>query len=125
MSICAGNNRYDASRAGINRIRAAVVSELLSIVASRIRIANAAAARKASANRRGKIREARVGSSGARLRRARNKIHGTSFNDAFESLNCQSPEVVKWLGIRQRGICRLRLAPASGISASMELWPSG
>jgi hypothetical protein len=29
------------------------------------------------------------------------------------------------LRIRQRQICRLRLAPASGISALPELWPSG
>src|SRR5450631_1758189 len=28
-------------------------------------------------------------------------------------------------GIRRTGICRLRLAPASGISALPELWPSG
>jgi hypothetical protein len=28
-------------------------------------------------------------------------------------------------GIRPTGICRLRLAPASGISALPELWPSG
>jgi hypothetical protein len=33
--------------------------------------------------------------------------------------------VIKPSGIRQPEICRLRLAPASGISALMELWPSG
>jgi hypothetical protein len=37
----------------------------------------------------------------------------------------RSPRVAGRLRMRQAGICRLRLAPASGISASMELWPRG
>jgi hypothetical protein len=37
----------------------------------------------------------------------------------------RSSGINKWRRFRQRGICRLRLALASGISASTELWPSG
>ena len=38
---------------------------------------------------------------------------------------CDAYRAIELQGFRRPAICRLRLAPASGISALMELWPSG
>jgi hypothetical protein len=42
-----------------------------------------------------------------------------------ERVSAPLSAVIKPSEIGQPEICRLRLAPASGISAVMELWPSG
>ena len=63
--------------------------------------------------------------------RTANRGHGApgfDCKDSSESAGCRlrsHRESQNGSRIRRRRICRLRLAPASGISALTELWPSG
>jgi hypothetical protein len=56
-------------------------------------------------------------------RRCRNRTRH-SFEDPYAP-HWESAETLNRPRIRQRQICRLRLAPTSGISALPEMWPSG
>ena len=130
FSICGGTADISALRAGINRIR------LVNVFVNRATAAAAnasfkitRAARNGGANWRELKNPRRCCRSRPHLRRAYNKSPAPTSAAAtsptgFESSGSE-PAVVKGLGIQQPQICRLRLAPASGISALPETWPSG
>jgi hypothetical protein len=119
---------YPASAAGdlhrqrINRIPSSEIIQPL-------RADRAAASEQRRRAMCAKNRNTARGEAASHLRPARGKsvvLRPTLLlSDGFESPIQARRRRRQTAGIRQLEICRLRLAPASGISALMELWPSG